>query len=103
LLTTVCLLYLCKCAADDGVLSAGGARRRSMRRTGIGPMAGIGEETEAECAVCGRWPSTLRPAMRNAIDRLPFRKPVCEGCMVALARNSWRLVIEPEPKPKPKC
>jgi hypothetical protein len=101
LLTTLCFLYLCKRATDDAVrtLSAGydrDAGRRSMRNAGIGTTVRIGEATEAECVFCGRWPSALRPVMRNAIDRLPLKKPVCEACVVVFWRNCVGRVIEPK-------
>jgi hypothetical protein len=104
LLTTLCLLYLCKRAADDAVrtLSVRGYDRgRSMRSAGIGTMK-IGEAPEAECAVCGRWPPALRPIMRSAIESLPLRKPLCRACAAAFARNCWGWVEPPKPEPKPK-
>jgi hypothetical protein len=97
LLTTLCFLYLCKRAADDGTLSDRGTTRRSMARN-RGTMVEIGKAREAECAVCGAWPSALRPAMRNAIHTLPVKKPTCKACVVAWARNALGLRIEPEPK-----
>jgi hypothetical protein len=48
---------------------------------------GIGDAREAECAVCRGWPSALRPVMRNAVDGLPLRKPVCEACVEGIVKG----------------
>ena len=40
-----------------------------------------------ECSLCSRWPKSLRPAMRGAIDRVPLKKPVCDECLGVFARG----------------
>jgi hypothetical protein len=57
---------------------------RQQSRSALG-MAGIGEASEDECVICTRWPAALRPAMRNAIDSVPLRKPLCRACAAAFA------------------
>jgi hypothetical protein len=46
---------------------------------------------EAECVVCGLWPSSLRLAMRCAVNSLPLREHVCDGCEEAFWANVVRL------------
>ena len=46
---------------------------------------------EDDCALCARWPSGLRPAMREAIDSVPLAKPVCDRCEEAFWTNVVRL------------
>ena len=43
--------------------------------------------TEAQCSVCGPWPKSLRPTMREAIDTIPLHEPVCDQCLGALFEN----------------
>jgi hypothetical protein len=43
--------------------------------------------TEDDCAVCRRWPSALRKAMRTAVNVLPLRETVCEECAVTFFAN----------------
>jgi hypothetical protein len=46
-------------------------------------MSGADKADCAVCAICGRWPKALRPAMRPAINVLPLQEPVCAECMKA--------------------
>ena len=71
-----------------------------MDRDGRGRAMGIGDATEDQCAVCGRWPRALRPVMREIIEQVPLREPTCEPCIVALCVNFLVPLIVP-PKQKP--
>jgi hypothetical protein len=62
----------------------------------------IDDAREAECVVCGEWPAALRPAMRNAIDSVPLRKPLCEACVEAFAHNCIELWLNPPEPPEQK-
>jgi hypothetical protein len=42
--------------------------------------------TPDKCSICGRWPATLRPAMRRAVLSIP-RHGACEDCHDAFAAN----------------
>jgi hypothetical protein len=44
----------------------------------------------AICAVCGKWPVTLRQTMRDAITAIPADKPVCYACILAFRANTHR-------------
>jgi hypothetical protein len=50
-------------------------------------MPGIGEASEDECAICGAWPLALRPAMREDIEQLPVREPLCKAWVIAFWHN----------------
>ena len=43
--------------------------------------------SEADCAVCGRWPRSLRPCMRMGIDTLPVQEELCDRCVEAFWAN----------------
>ena len=43
--------------------------------------------SEADCAVCGRWPRSLRPCMRMGIDTLPVKEELCDRCVEAFWAN----------------
>jgi len=43
---------------------------------------------EDDCAVCGKWHSGLRWAMRTAIDRIPRKEEICDKCLLALSTNN---------------
>jgi hypothetical protein len=40
-----------------------------------------------ECVICGHGPTSLRPTMRTAIDRVPVRRWVCDECLKAFYRH----------------
>jgi hypothetical protein len=42
--------------------------------------------TPDKCSICGRWPATLRPAMRRAVLSIP-RHGACEDFHDAFAAN----------------
>ena len=54
--------------------------------------------TPDKCSICGRWPATLRPAMRRAVLSIP-RHGACEDCHDAFAANL--LVAKPAFTPRP--
>jgi hypothetical protein len=43
--------------------------------------------TEADCAVCGQWHPAIRLAMRDLIDRIRLREPICDECLMAFWTN----------------
>jgi hypothetical protein len=45
--------------------------------------------SEDDCAVCGSWPSALRPAVRDAIFRIPLKQLIYDDCVVAFWDNVW--------------
>jgi hypothetical protein len=45
--------------------------------------------SEDDCAICAKWPSALRPTMRDAIFHIPL-KPICDDCVVAFWDNVWK-------------
>jgi hypothetical protein len=40
-----------------------------------------------DCTICARWPTALRPVMRDIIERIQGNKPLCEECLVAFWNN----------------
>ena len=45
---------------------------------------------EDSCAVCSKWPRALRPAMRQAIVRLPLEEEpitICDECLMTFWHN----------------
>ena len=50
-------------------------------------MASMSDEVEDDCAVCGSWPASFRPTMRDAIFFIPVKQPICDDCVVAFWDN----------------
>jgi len=52
------------------------------------------------CAVCASWPPSAREGMRDVIDRLPLREPLCEACVVAFWNNCVARAEQEEEPPR---
>jgi hypothetical protein len=44
-------------------------------------------KSEDDCAVCGELAPELRSLMRERLDGVPLRMPICKACLIAFWEN----------------